>query len=175
MTTPPKGPTAPVIPEVPRRVVDIPGKARRPTEPRSDMPTDTGRRLLVGREITLAGEISACDHLVVEGKIEAKLRDCRTIEIADGGVFKGAAEIEEANISGRFEGDLTVRGRLRVGSTGVVSGSVRYGELEVQVGGRLIGTIDPLESVVTPMPDTGVHYHQDGEWSVRFGGLSRPR
>ncbi len=140
-------------PEPPRRVVDMPSAApaRRPpaTEGRSEItPKDGGNRLLVGSGISLTGEITACDHLVVEGKIEARIKDCRTIEVADGGVFKGSAEIEEADIGGRFEGDLTVKGRLTVRGTGVVSGALRYGELEVVAGGRVIGTVDPLESTV---------------------------
>ncbi len=145
----------------PRRVVDMPGGAPRrgavpagsppPTAPAAaDAPppprtADTTRKLQVGREITLAGEIGACDHLVVEGQIEAKLRDCHIIEIADSGVFKGSAEVDIADIGGRFEGDLVVRNRLRVRGSGVVSGSVRYGELEVEVGGRLVGSMDPLD------------------------------
>lgn len=162
-----KGPTPSTSfkPEIPRRVVDIPGtpRPRLPGAPdpvpvpvpssssSSSPPRDSGRKLIVGRDISLAGEINSCDHLIVEGRIEARLKDCRTIEIADTGVFKGAAEIDEADIGGRFEGDLTVRGRLRVRGTGVLTGSVRYGELEVEVGGRLIGTLDPLDNTGAPV------------------------
>ncbi|MCB9948240.1 MAG: polymer-forming cytoskeletal protein [Rhodospirillaceae bacterium] len=167
----PKSPSTPFRqPDAPRRVVDMPGNAARrpagsppPAAPPSSAPPaataepvertrDTTRKLQVGREITLAGEISACDHLVVEGQIEAKLRDCHIIEIGESGVFKGSAEVDTADIGGRFEGDLIVRHRLKVCGTGIVSGSVRYGELEVEVGGRVVGTMDPLESVV-PLTD----------------------
>ena len=83
--------------------------------------------------------------MVVEGNIEAKLKDCRVIEVADGGIFKGSADIEQADIGGRFDGDLSVRGRLKIRGSGVISGNVRYGELEVEVGGRLVGTVEPLD------------------------------
>lgn len=152
-------PTSTFKPEIPRRVVDIPGtpRPRLPSVPDAvAVPApvrDSGRKLIVGRDISLAGEINSCDHLIVEGRIEARLKDCRTIEIADTGVFKGAAEIDEADIGGRFEGDLTVRGRLRVRGTGLLTGSLRYGELEVEVGGRLIGTLEPLDSPSAPIVD----------------------
>ena len=166
-----KPPTNTAPPDIPRRIVDIPGgPRRRGTEgepeaadaassdtPAAQKPRDSGsRRLIVGREISLAGEINACDHLVVEGRIEAKLKDCRIIEVADGGIFKGAAEIETADIGGRFDGDLSVKGRLKVRGSGVISGSIRYGELEVEVGGRLVGTVEPLDSTVKPMPEPSV-------------------
>lgn len=102
------------------------------------------RRLIVGPSITLAGEISACDALVVEGTVEARLRDGQLIEVAQSGVFRGSVEIEDADIAGTFEGELSVRHKLRVRSTGRVTGTIRYGEIEVQAGGQLVGQIQVM-------------------------------
>jgi cytoskeletal protein CcmA (bactofilin family) len=77
----------------------------------------------------------------VEGKVEVALGDCRIIEIAESGLFKGAAEIQEADIRGRFEGKLTVRGRLLIRATGTVTGEIRYGEIEIERGGTILGQI----------------------------------
>jgi cytoskeletal protein CcmA (bactofilin family) len=99
------------------------------------------KRLIVGRGIVLNGQITSCDMLVVEGKVEATLTETRAMEIAETGVYKGSAEIDEAEISGRFDGNLSVRGRLLIRATGKVTGEVRYGQLEVQCGGELSGNI----------------------------------
>ena len=150
-----KGPITPTPPkpDIPRRLSEMAGGTTRRSGESASVERDTSRRLSVGRDITLTGEITACDQLVVEGRVEARLSECRSIEIFDTGVFKGSAEIDEADIGGRFEGDLSVRGRLRVRATGLISGSVRYGELEVEAGGRIVGTIDATDTVVTPMRD----------------------
>ena len=103
-----------------------------------------GKRLTVGRDICLSGEITACEVLVVEGKVEASLSDSRAIEIAEGGFFKGNAEIDNAEIAGRYEGNLTVRDRLLVRATGRVSGAVRYRRLEVELGGEVVGELEVL-------------------------------
>ncbi len=124
-------------PELPRRVAQLPGTLR-PAAPESD----NDKTLTVGREIRLSGDISACEKLVVEGRVEAKLDDCRLIEISPSGYFKGTVEVDEAVISGGFQGTLAVRGRLWVRATGRVSGEIRYGDLEVERGGRISGTID---------------------------------
>ena len=114
--------------------------------------------LTVGPEINLAGEITACDRLVVEGSVQVTLNRTRAIEIAETGRFtNGKAEVEEAEIAGVYEGTLTVRRRLLIRSTGRVSGNVRYGELEIERGGRIAGTIErlpeePLRAVTTPPP-----------------------
>ncbi len=105
-----------------------------------------GRRLVVGPDITLNGEISTCDVLVVEGNVQAALKDCKQIEIAAEGLFKGNAEIDNAIIAGVYEGNLVVRGKLHVMNGGRVIGSVRYGHLQVDVGGELNGEIQSLSS-----------------------------
>lgn len=102
------------------------------------------RKLIVGREISLSGDITACDILVVEGNIEATLRDGRHLEITEAGHFKGSVEIDEADIAGKFEGNLVVRGRLKIRATGMIEGTVSYGELEVEAGGRVIGEMKAL-------------------------------
>jgi len=100
------------------------------------------RKLIVGREISLAGEITSCDWLVVEGSVEANLANCRDIEISDTGVYKGSASIEQAEIRGRFDGVLNVRRRLLIHSTGRVTGTVRYGQIEIERGGQISGEVE---------------------------------
>ena len=99
------------------------------------------RRLIVGREISLSGEITSCDKLVVEGSVEANLQNCHEIEIAESGLFKGSASIDDAEVRGRFEGKLVVRRRLLIRAGGRVTGTIRYGQLEVEAGGVLSGDI----------------------------------
>lgn len=103
-----------------------------------------GRRLVVGEGISLSGEIESCDVLIVEGTIEAALKGAKILEIAESGVFYGAVEIEEATVAGRFEGDLTVNGRLTIRSTGSITGEISYKELAVEAGATLEGKITPL-------------------------------
>lgn len=99
------------------------------------------RKLIVGREITLSGEINSCDRLVIEGSVEANLQNCAEVELAETGLFKGSATIDEIDVRGRFEGNLTVRKRLVIRATGRVSGTIRYGQIEIEGGGRICGDV----------------------------------
>lgn len=104
-----------------------------------------GHTLVVGRDIRLTGEISACHRLVVEGSVEADLTDTHTLEIGDTGYFHGSATVENCVVSGNFDGDLTVSGLLAVRAGGRVGGAVRYAEIEVERGGRISGRTDVQE------------------------------
>lgn len=102
---------------------------------------ESGSKLIVGPNIKLKGvEITDCDTLVVEGRVEATM-DSRVIHIAECGAFKGAAEIDIAEIHGEFDGELTVRQKLVIHATGKVSGTVRYGKIVIEEGGQLSGDI----------------------------------
>jgi len=129
---------APVMPPQPPRPsesvrpgIEMPPSPSLPssamTEPTPQRRSETElRTLIVGREIALSGEISSCDRLVVEGSVEANLANCRFIDIAESGLFKGSASIDEAEIRGRFEGSLTARKRLIVRATGKIVAKVSY-------------------------------------------------
>ena len=118
----------------------------RDIKPAAAVAEESGKRLIVGQGISLSGEITACDRLVVDGSVQVTLNQTRAIEITEAGRFtNGKAEVEEAEISGVYEGDLTVRNRLLIRSTGQVKGTVRYGEIEVERGGRISGSISMLE------------------------------
>jgi cytoskeletal protein CcmA (bactofilin family) len=120
--------------------------------PRSSLPrpaeeaTSEAKLLIVSKDISLSGRIAACDRLVIHGSVQAVLEGTHVLEIAESGRFtEGRAEVEEAEIRGLYEGELTVRGQLLIRTTGRVSGIVRYGEVQVERGGRLTGAVSVLD------------------------------
>jgi cytoskeletal protein CcmA (bactofilin family) len=109
------------------------------------------KRLTVGPGISLSGQITDCDRLVVEGEARVALQRVRAVTITGTGRFtQGRAEVEEADIGGLYEGDLTVRGRLLIRRTGRVTGTVRYGEVEIERVGKLSGSVELLEASAGP-------------------------
>ena len=131
-------PPAPKTPPRPAKTVAQP----HPRGGRPDSRKIPGHTLVVGRDIRLTGEISACQRLIVEGSVEAELTDTLTLEIADTGYFRGSAAVGDCVVSGSFDGDLTVSGLLAVRASGRVGGAIRYGEIEVERGGRITGRTD---------------------------------
>lgn len=117
-----------------------------PSTPTPSAGISNGRRLVIGSGITMSGEIEACDHLIVEGTVEAALKGANVLDIAETGAFHGKVEIQEATVAGNFDGDITVKGRLTVKSTGTIKGNVSYEELAVEAGATLQGTLKPYKA-----------------------------
>ena len=119
-----------------------------PTETRAEpRPGDERKeaKLVVGPQIKIKGvEISDCDTLVVEGRIEATL-DSRVLEITENGVFQGTIAVDNAEVHGKFEGELTVRKQLIIHATGRVSGKIRYAKIKVEEGAELAGDLQMLD------------------------------
>ena len=132
-------PTPPVRPDAGRRSAAASAQTPARPEEHSD-----SKKLIVGRDISLAGEIRTCETLVVEGTVEAELSDTSMVKIESSGLFKGKATVDVAEIAGRFEGELTVRKRLYVRATGNVHGTIKYRGLEIESGGRIGGTLTEL-------------------------------
>jgi cytoskeletal protein CcmA (bactofilin family) len=123
------------------------------THPAPALSSETGPRvderkeakLVVGPDIKMKGaEISDCDTLIVEGRMEATL-DSRVLEITQHGVFQGTIAVDNAEIHGRFDGELTVRKQLVIQGTGKVSGKIRYAKIKVEEGAELSGDIAVLD------------------------------
>lgn len=140
---PPMRPQPPAEPSKPDlRFAEVVPKPQPQQQVRAEEPA--GSRLIVGPDIKLRGvEITDCDTLVVEGRVEASM-DSRVIQIAETGVFSGTVSIDVAEIRGRFEGQLTARKQLVIYSTGRVSGQILYGKVRIEEGGELSGEISTL-------------------------------
>ena len=112
-------------------------------------------KLVVGHDIKIKGvEISDCDTLVVEGRVEATL-DSRVLEIAEHGVFQGTIAVDQAEIRGRFEGEITVRKQLIVHSSGKVSGKIRYAKIKMEEGAEIAGDLAVLDKSATAAINAG--------------------
>jgi cytoskeletal protein CcmA (bactofilin family) len=120
-----------------------------PSEPEKKIDERKESKLVVGPDIKLKGvEISDCDTLVVEGRVEATL-DSRILEISENGVFQGTIAVDQAEIRGRFEGEITVRKALVIQATGKVAGKIRYAKIKVEEGAELSGDVAMMDKSAT--------------------------
>jgi cytoskeletal protein CcmA (bactofilin family) len=141
-------PLLPPRPVPPHPADLLPPRMSAPPTPESERsapsradPTES-RQLIVGHGVSLSGEITSCAQLIIEGNVEANVHDCQDVDIAETGLFKGVASIDNAEVRGRFEGDLVVRKRLLIRATGHVSGKITYSEIEIEHGGKISGQVE---------------------------------
>ncbi|MFN4281868.1 MAG: polymer-forming cytoskeletal protein [Alphaproteobacteria bacterium] len=146
---------------LPGRETEIPGVAprgplgalsRRPDPLRGTALAQDHKTLIVARDIAIGGKVGPCERLLVEGQLDAAVGECRELEVARGASFKGSIRVEDADIAGLFDGEMTVRRRLRVRASGRVKGRIAYGHIEIEPGGQIDGEVGRIQPVVPQMP-----------------------
>jgi cytoskeletal protein CcmA (bactofilin family) len=91
-------------------------------------------RLYIGEGVTIKGEISVPDTLVVCGVLEGDV-SVGNLVVGETGAIKGRITVaENAEISGKVFEKLDVKCLLILRSTGRVDGNISYGLLQIEQG-----------------------------------------
>ena len=111
----------------------------------------------IGAGVTLKGEISVPDLIVVDGTIEGDIT-ARVVCVGQTGVIRGNISATEADISGSITDHIEIKQLLIVRATGRVEGRVMYGEIELEKGAVVTGDLsatDDYRAVAKPIPQKG--------------------
>lgn len=105
-------------------------------ERKSNMePGTTQNRINEGTR--LKGDVSSTGFFRIDGTIEGNVNTPSKVVLGKTGVIIGTLTCENADIEGKFEGNLQVSGTLSLRSTAVVEGDVVVGKLSVEPGATL--------------------------------------
>jgi len=107
--------------------------------------------LTLGLGVTLTGTVTVPGRAVIHGTLEGALA-ARDVLVGPEGRVSGTLEADTVELQGEGPATLTARTALVVRATGRVTGTVRYGRLEVEPGGVLQGDLAPLTSPAATDP-----------------------
>jgi cytoskeletal protein CcmA (bactofilin family) len=96
--------------------------------------------IYVGEGASVKGDILAPNMLVVDGSIEGSVIG-HAIWVGPSGVIKGKVVVDEAEIYGKISEKIEVKQLLFVHTAGQVFGEITYGELQLEKGAILSGTL----------------------------------
>lgn len=105
----------------------------------------------------LEGSIETEGSLIVDGSVTGKIK-CSSLEILRDGRLDAKVETENVSVAGSFEGEMTCSGTLTVLSTGRVIGDISYGNLSIESGGALDGSVSKSNSqgmAILPLCEKG--------------------
>lgn len=97
-------------------------------------------RNVIAKNTTIVGNIKSDGDFRIDGTLEGTLiTDGRVIIGADG-FINGTVEATNADIEGKFSGELLVLNTLTIKSTAEISGNVVIGKLSVEPGASFNAT-----------------------------------
>lgn len=96
--------------------------------------------LIVGEGVTLKGNFEVPEIASISGTVEGELT-AKQIVIEHSGVVRGKVTGESVDVRGEIAEYLSSTRSLIIRSTGKVSGTIHYAELEIEKGGLLHGEL----------------------------------
>lgn len=131
----------------------------------------------IGAGVTLKGEVSVPDLIVVDGAIEGNVT-ARVVRVGETGVIRGNVSAIEADISGSVSDHVETKQLLLVRSTGRIEGRIVYGEIELEKGAVVAGDLSATDDyrAVAKSAKTAAQEHGEAEAPAlaRVGGRLNP-
>jgi len=103
--------------------------------------------LIIGEGANINGTIKEKNEISIQGTVEGDI-ECKDLMVGKSGTLKGKIKTDSLSVEGNIEGELTVKGLLKLMSSGTVSGKISYGSIEIHEGGKLMGELDYKDSKV---------------------------
>ena len=100
----------------------------------------TMERNVIAKNTTFVGEVTSDGDFRIDGVLEGTLKTNGRVIIGAEGLVKGTVESTNADIEGKFSGQLSVSGTLTIKATSNISGDVIVGKLSIEPGATFNAT-----------------------------------
>ncbi|MGH8211573.1 MAG: bactofilin family protein [Steroidobacteraceae bacterium] len=100
---------------------------------------------LIGKAARVHGDVEFAGGLHLDGSIVGNVRSDRaptaTLSVSEGGSIEGMVDVPNVKLDGRVKGDIHASGRVILGATARVEGSLYYGVIEMTLGAQIMGKL----------------------------------
>jgi cytoskeletal protein CcmA (bactofilin family) len=100
---------------------------------------------LIGKAAHIHGDIEFAGGLHLDGSIVGNVRSDRspdsTLSVSVGASIEGSVDVPNVRLDGTVKGDIRAPGRVILGATARVEGSLFYGVIEMTLGAQIMGKL----------------------------------
>ncbi len=119
---------------------------------------------VIGKTITIKGDIQGDEALTIEGKVEGKIQLESTIHVKESGVVNADITSHSITIEGAVSGNITATEKVEIMPNGIMVGDIKAPRVVINDGALLKGQVEmevtdekiraKRDSVVAPKPST---------------------
>lgn len=110
---------------------------------------------LVAPGVQITGDVAFTGGLRIDGRVAGKLvgqtadgQPASLLVLSESGRIEGSVRCSDAVINGAVDGDLDIENFLELQSNAVVTGTIRYRQLKMDVGATVQGQLLKVKAVV---------------------------
>lgn len=95
---------------------------------------------LIGQGTSIVGDVETSGDIRIDGKLEGSLVVKGKLVVGNTGVIKGKINCQNADISGKIDGEIKVSELLSLKSTSAIVGELYTAKLSVEPGATIDGS-----------------------------------
>ena len=97
---------------------------------------------VIGDGLTIEGEITGDDEVVVHGTVRGTLTSSGPVSVASTGVVEADVSASSLSVAGQVTGNATARDRVDIQAGGRLVGDVKAARLTIADGASFKGSVD---------------------------------
>jgi cytoskeletal protein CcmA (bactofilin family) len=109
---------------------------------------------MIGKTITIRGELSGDNDVVVDGRLEGKVNLTRSFAVGKNGSVEADVSALGVTLAGRFKGNIVANQRVAIDSSASVVGNITAPRLSISDGAYFKGAVE-MEGSSRPKPVEG--------------------
>jgi cytoskeletal protein CcmA (bactofilin family) len=124
-----------------------------PFEPVDEEPKEEEPETVIATGVSIKGTMSFQKLIRIDGSFEGELLSSGKLIVGPTGNVKANINLEEAFISGKVTGDITVKTRLVLRGRAEVRGDITAPLLSVDEGVSIVGILNVVQEALPGTPD----------------------
>jgi cytoskeletal protein CcmA (bactofilin family) len=141
----PDAPTFPPAPVAPTDRIN-------PPPPPNPAPAAATPATVIGSRAKLVGDVSGDEDVLVNGRVEGKIRVDRKVVVSTGAEVEGDVQAKSVIIGGRIRGQVTASERAELLPSGRVQGNVHAPRIVMAEGAQIQGrVVMPNDAATRPL------------------------
>ena len=101
-------------------------------------PSKGSAKVIIGNGVKMIGEITDADNVQIDGNADVTMNTDNLV-VGSTGNLKGTITSNNIDVSGKLKGKITAIETLTVQELGTVSGSIKYKNMQIKLGGKISG------------------------------------
>ena len=109
---------------------------------------------IIGPSVKLEGKFKGEGDLVVEGILIGGLETKKNLKIGTDAIVQANIRADNAFVSGKIKGNISVKGKLEVTNTAIILGDIRAKIISIESGALIQGkVIMPVQNITEPIKE----------------------
>jgi cytoskeletal protein CcmA (bactofilin family) len=101
--------------------------------------SDSNLNCVIAKGTSIEGDFNTTENVRIDGTIKGNLQCDKKLVLGQSALIEGKLQANEAVIMGNIQGDVVVKGLLRLEGTAVIKGDITAQKIIVEEGARYDG------------------------------------